>query len=64
LYVKNDFVKCVSCSDAFHRVDHAAKRLGASCSESFARAAERRLDALEDDATTEAISVPSPAFHG
>jgi metal-responsive CopG/Arc/MetJ family transcriptional regulator len=42
--------------DTFHRVDHAAKRLGVSRSEFFARAAERWLDALEDDATTEAIN--------
>lgn len=41
--------------DTFRRVDHAARRLGVSRSEFFARAAERWLDALEDDATTEAI---------
>lgn len=42
--------------DTFHRVDDAAKRLGVSRSEFFARAAERWLDALEDDGTTEAIN--------
>lgn len=41
--------------DTFQRVDHAAKRLGVSRSEFFARAAERWLDALDDDGTTEAI---------
>jgi metal-responsive CopG/Arc/MetJ family transcriptional regulator len=40
----------------FRRVDHAAERLGMSRSEFFARAAERWLDALEDDGTTEAIN--------
>ena len=42
--------------DTFRRVNEAAKRLGVSRSEFFARAAERWLDALEDDATTEAIN--------
>jgi metal-responsive CopG/Arc/MetJ family transcriptional regulator len=42
--------------DTFHRVDHAARRLGVSRSEFFARAAERWLDTLEDDGTTEAIN--------
>lgn len=42
--------------DTFHRVDHAAKRLGVSRSEFFARAAEKALDALDDDGTTEAIN--------
>ncbi len=41
--------------DTFRRVDRAAKRLGVSRSEFFARAAENWLDALEDDGTTEAI---------
>ncbi len=41
--------------DTFQRVDHAAKRLGVSRSEFFAHAAERWLDALEHDGTTEAI---------
>lgn len=41
--------------DTFHRVDHAAKRLGVSRSEFFARAAERWLDTLEEDGTTAAI---------
>lgn len=40
----------------FRRVDEAAKRLGVSRSEFFARAAERWLNALEDDGTTEAIN--------
>jgi metal-responsive CopG/Arc/MetJ family transcriptional regulator len=42
--------------DTFHRVDHAAKRLGVSRSEFFSRAAEKALDALDDDSTTEAIN--------
>lgn len=42
--------------DTFHRVDHAAKRLGVSRSEFFARAAEKALDALDDDGTTDAIN--------
>lgn len=41
--------------DTFQRVDHAAKRLGVSRSEFFARAAERWLEALEDEGTTGAI---------
>jgi metal-responsive CopG/Arc/MetJ family transcriptional regulator len=41
--------------DTFQRVDDAARRLGISRSELFARAAERWLDALEDNRTTEAI---------
>jgi hypothetical protein len=46
----------ISLSDGtFHRVDRAAKQLGLSRSELFARAAESWLDALEDDGTTEAI---------
>ena len=39
----------------FQRVNHAAKLLGVSRSEFFARAAERWLDTLDDDGTTEAI---------
>ncbi|HET9706721.1 MAG TPA: ribbon-helix-helix protein, CopG family [Gemmatimonadales bacterium] len=42
--------------ETFRRVDRAAKRLGVSRSELFARAAENWLDALEDDGTTEAIN--------
>ncbi len=42
--------------DTFHRVDQAAKRLGLSRSEFFARAAEKALDALDDDGTTETIN--------
>ena len=41
--------------DTFQRVEHAARRLGVSRSEFFAQAAERWLDALDDDGTTEAI---------
>ncbi len=40
----------------FHRVDRAAKRMGVSRSEFFARAAESWLDELEDDGTTLAIN--------
>jgi Ribbon-helix-helix protein, copG family len=40
----------------FERVEDAAKRLGVSRSEFFARAAERWLDALDEDGTTEAIN--------
>jgi metal-responsive CopG/Arc/MetJ family transcriptional regulator len=42
--------------ETFRRVDRAAKQLGVSRSELFARAAENWLDALEDDGTTEAIN--------
>lgn len=42
--------------DTFRRVDHAAKQLGVSRSEFFARAAERWLEAIEDDGTTDAIN--------
>jgi len=46
----------ISLSDeTFQRVDHAARRLGVSRSEFFAQAAERWLEALDDDGTTEAI---------
>ena len=41
--------------DTFRRAERAARRLGMSRSEFFARAAERWLADLEDDATTEAI---------
>jgi metal-responsive CopG/Arc/MetJ family transcriptional regulator len=40
----------------FSRVDDAAKRLGVSRSEFFARAAERWLADLEGDDVTEAIN--------
>lgn len=53
--------------DTFRRVDKAAKRLGVSRSELFARAAESWLDALEDDGTTAAINrviAGQPADHG
>jgi hypothetical protein len=42
--------------DTFRRVDEAAKRLGVSRSEFFARAAERWLTSLDDDGTTDAIN--------
>lgn len=42
--------------DTYRRADRAAKRLGLSRSEFFARAAENWLAALEEDATTEAIN--------
>jgi hypothetical protein len=42
--------------ETFDRVERAAGRLGVSRSEFFARAAERWLDALEEDETTEAIN--------
>jgi len=47
----------ISLPDAtFARVETAARRLGVSRSEFFARAAERWLDDLDDDQTTEAIN--------
>jgi metal-responsive CopG/Arc/MetJ family transcriptional regulator len=52
--------------DTFRRVDGAAKRLGMSRSEFFARAAERWLDVLQQDGTTEAINraiAGTPADH-
>lgn len=42
--------------DTFQRVERAAKRLGVSRSEFFARAAERWLDDLDEDQTTDAIN--------
>jgi len=42
--------------DTFERVDRAARKLGVSRSEFFARAAERWLAALEDGQTTAAIN--------
>lgn len=42
--------------DTFRRVEDAAKRMGVSRSEFFARAAERWLDALQHDDTTAAIN--------
>jgi predicted DNA-binding protein len=42
--------------ETFRRVDRAAQRLGVSRSEFYARAAERWLDVLEDEATTAAIN--------
>lgn len=47
----------ISLPDAtFVRVEEAAKRLGVSRSEFFARAAERWLDDLDEGPTTEAIN--------
>lgn len=42
--------------ETFERVERAAAQLGVSRSEFFARAAERWLDALENDTTTDAIN--------
>jgi metal-responsive CopG/Arc/MetJ family transcriptional regulator len=42
--------------ETFTRVEQAAKLLGVSRSEFFARAAERWLDDLDDDQTTNAIN--------
>ncbi len=41
--------------DTFRRVEQAAKRLGVSRSEFYARAAKSWLDALDDEDTTDAI---------
>lgn len=40
----------------FERVERAASRLGVSRSQFYAQAAERWLDSLEDDGTTDAIN--------
>jgi predicted DNA-binding protein len=42
--------------ETFTRVEQAAKRLGVSRSEFFARAAERWLDDFDEDETTDAIN--------
>jgi hypothetical protein len=42
--------------DTFRRVEQAAKRLGVSRSEFYARAAQTWLDALDDEDTTDAIN--------
>jgi hypothetical protein len=42
--------------DTFARAEDAAKKLGVSRSEFFARAAERWLEVLDDEITTEAIN--------
>jgi metal-responsive CopG/Arc/MetJ family transcriptional regulator len=52
--------------DTFRRVDRAAKQLGVSRSEFFARAAERWLDDLDGGMITAAIDralADSPADH-
>jgi hypothetical protein len=41
--------------ETFQRVEQAAKRLGVSRSEFYARAAQSWLDALDDEDTTDAI---------
>lgn len=47
----------ISVPDAtFERVERAASQLGVSRSEFFARAAERWLDSLDEDGTTDAIN--------
>ena len=47
----------ISLPDAtFERIERAAKKLGVSRSEFFARAAERWLDDLEDEGATDAIN--------
>jgi metal-responsive CopG/Arc/MetJ family transcriptional regulator len=43
--------------ETFQRVEQAAKRLGVSRSEFYARAARSWLDALDDEDTTEAINL-------
>ncbi len=42
--------------ETFRRVEDAARRLGVSRSEFFARAAERWLDDLDEDHVTDAIN--------
>jgi len=42
--------------ETFQRVEQAAKRLGVSRSEFYARAAQSWLDALDDEDTTDAIN--------
>jgi metal-responsive CopG/Arc/MetJ family transcriptional regulator len=42
--------------ETFERVEQAARRMGVSRSEFFARAAERWLDSLDDERTTDAIN--------
>jgi predicted DNA-binding protein len=57
LVILNAMKTAISLSDeTFQRVDRAARRLGLSRSELFARAAENWLDDLEDDGVTEAIN--------
>jgi metal-responsive CopG/Arc/MetJ family transcriptional regulator len=48
----------ISVSDEMlHGVERAAKQLGVSRSEFYARAAQSRLDAMDDEDTTEAINL-------
>ena len=42
--------------ETFARIEKAARRLGVSRSEFFAKAAERWLDDLDDDPATDAIN--------
>lgn len=42
--------------ETFQRVEQAAKRLGVSRSEFYARAAQSWLEALDDEDTTDAIN--------
>jgi len=42
--------------ETFERVERAARQMGVSRSEFFARAAERWLDALDAEGTTDAIN--------
>jgi metal-responsive CopG/Arc/MetJ family transcriptional regulator len=42
--------------ETFERVERAARKMGVSRSEFFARAAERWLDALDDNGTTDAVN--------
>jgi metal-responsive CopG/Arc/MetJ family transcriptional regulator len=51
--------------EMLHRVDEAAKRLGLSRSEFFAQAAERWIEAFDDDttATINGVITGLPADH-
>lgn len=56
-YTAGSMKTAISVPDhTFQGVDAAARRMGISRSEFFWRAAERWLDALEDEGTTEAIN--------
>jgi metal-responsive CopG/Arc/MetJ family transcriptional regulator len=50
--------------ETFQRVEQAAKRLGVSRSEFYARAAQSWLDALEDEDTTDAINMAIDGLPG
>jgi len=49
--------------ETFKRVERAAAQLGVSRSEFFARAAERWLDALDNDTTADAINRAIEGLH-